>query len=99
MTSTITETWVCERCEASIAYDDEVPHPIPIQGELCEDCAKARTAKCMDCGAEHPLADLQAEHLDWMGRTHDESRLICEQCDDEREIGLTKSSIKTSDEQ
>jgi uncharacterized protein YbaR (Trm112 family) len=87
-TATSNETWVCERCKAVLPYDDEIPACIPIAGELCEDCATATKAKCMDCKREYPLADLTPEHPDWQGRTHDPERLLCEACDDARCVAM-----------
>jgi hypothetical protein len=87
-TATEPETWTCDHCGQAIPYDDEIPAPVPVGGDLCEDCAAATKAKCMDCGREYPVAELAAEYPDWMGRTHDPSRLLCESCADARAVEL-----------
>lgn len=87
-TATSNETWTCDRCGAVTLYDDAIPATIPIPGDLCEDCAASTRRKCMDCGREYPLCDLRPEHPDWLGRTHDDERLLCEACEDARDVAL-----------
>lgn len=75
------ETWVCDKCKKEILFDDELPAGIPIEGDLCQDCAAATKAKCMDCGKEYPVTELEPEYE---RQFPNEERLLCEACSDAR---------------